>query len=195
MSNETPAGYLRSTVTYLEMTTPASTQVPVPPTNVYLTGVLTPSVPFYRSLYDGIGEPWLWIDRRRMSDPELASIIRDPLVEVHVLYADGAPAGYVELDRRSPPDIEIAYLGVMPGQIGKGLGTFLLTSALALAWGRDPRRVWVHTCDHDHPDAPRFYQKGGLVPYREEVDMVADPRLTGELPRDAAPHIPLATIP
>jgi hypothetical protein len=35
-----------------------------------------------------------------MSDEKLGSIIQDPKVEIYVLYVNGVPAGYSEIDRR-----------------------------------------------------------------------------------------------
>jgi hypothetical protein len=43
-------------------------------------------------------------------------------VEVHVLVADGVPAGLAELDRRIEGEIELAQFGLMPEFIGQGLG-------------------------------------------------------------------------
>ena len=50
----------------------------------------------------------------------------------------------------------------------------------------------LNTCTLDHPAALAFYQKRGFAITHSEVDIVDDPRLVGLLPRDAAPHVPLA---
>jgi hypothetical protein len=50
----------------------------------------------------------------------------------------------------------------------------------------------VDTCNLDHPKALAHYQRAGFSPYAQRVIHRPDPRLTGLLPRDAAPHIPLA---
>jgi hypothetical protein len=49
----------------------------------------------------------------------------------------------------------------------------------------------VHTCSFDHPSAPAFYIRSGFRPYALQVEVLPDPRLTGHLPRTAAPRIPL----
>ena len=46
----------------------------------------------------------------------------DPKVEIYVLYVNGEPAGYVELDRRPEPDIDFAYFGIFPQFVGRGFG-------------------------------------------------------------------------
>ena len=153
-------------VTYLEMTTPPATS-PRPPPRPGLEVRLArrPSVAFYRFLHAAVGEAWTWTVRRCLSDAELAGILEDPRVEVNVLWADGVPAGYAELDRRDPPDVELAYFGLMPELIGQGLGAYLLDWAIHHAWRPRPRRLWLHTCDLDHPRALDFYQKAGFRIY------------------------------
>ena len=64
-------------------------------------------MPYYRSLYNAVGKDFHWLSRRKMSDEALAAIIGDPLNELHVLHVDGTPAGFAELDRRQPNEIEL----------------------------------------------------------------------------------------
>ncbi len=186
-------GQLRSVVTYLEMTHGPDLPPARPPrTEGTIVPVAKPSVPFYRYLFAVIGEPWLWMERRKMSDAELTALIQDPGVDIQVLYVDGEPGGYFELDCRDPSDIELVYCGVVPWLIGQGWGRFILLSAIERAWSFHPRRMWLHTCDLDHSGAIAFYQRQGFVVYDEQVEIFDDPRLTGLLPRSAGPHIPIA---
>jgi len=67
----------------------------------------------------------------------------------------------------------------------------LLAHCLPLAWEHHPQRVWLHTCTSDHPSALAFYQKIGFVPYKRAIEVADDPRLNGEMPRTAAPHVPI----
>jgi GNAT superfamily N-acetyltransferase len=157
---------ITTVVTYLEMTAPpAAPPRPAPRPGLEIRLARRPSVAFYRFLYATVGEPWTWTVRRWLSDAELRAILDDPRVEVTVLWADGVPAGYVELDRREPPDVEIGYFGLMPEFIGQGLGAYLLDWAIRHAWRARPRRLWLHTCDLDHPRALAFYQKLGFRIY------------------------------
>ena len=70
--------------------------------------------------------------------------------------------------------LEITYFGLLPEFIGRGLGGALLTSAIEEAWacrrGVVPIRVWVHTCNRDHPQALANYQARGMVVYRVEKE-------------------------
>jgi hypothetical protein len=60
-------------------------------------------------------------------------------------------------------------------------------------WVHKPQRIWVHTCTSDHPAALGFYRKMGFVPYKRAIEIADDPRLTGELPRTAAGHVPVVS--
>ena len=153
-------------VTCLEMTAPPPcTARPAPRPDLEIRRARSPTVSFYRYLYAAVGEPWTWTVRRCLSDAELAAILGDPRVEVNVLWVGGVPAGYAELDRRAPPDIELAYFGLIPEFIGQGMGGYLLDWAIHHAWRMRPRRLWVHTCDLDHPAALGFYQRFGFRIY------------------------------
>ena len=178
-------GTLRFTVTYLEMTQrPAKRPHVATPhrTHAALLRARHPSVAFYRYLYEGVGEPWLWYERRAIDDAKLEEIISDEGVEIYVFYVDGVPGGYFELDRREPPDIELAFFGLMPEFTGQGLGPYLLNAAVDLAWSYEPDRFWVHTCTLDHPKALSLYQRFGFKPYKQEQHEIPDPRLTGLFP-------------
>jgi GNAT superfamily N-acetyltransferase len=172
-----PAGYLEVTIVYLEMwARPAPWQRPPPRADVQVMHAERPSVSFYRYLYDHVGGPWLWYERRLMSDDRLRAIVQDPAVHVHVLQVAGVPAGYAELDCRTAGEIELAYFGLLPEFIGQGLGAYFLAWAVNRAWDLSPRRVWVHTCSLDHRRALDCYRDAGFSEYARETVRIADPR-------------------
>jgi GNAT superfamily N-acetyltransferase len=166
-------------VSHLQMfALPAHAPVPAPRADLTLVRACRPTPAFYRFLYNGVGAAWLWTDRRHLDDAALRSIIDDDRVEVWVLYVAGVPAGYIELDRRLPPAIELAYFGLLPEFIGQRLGPWLLDQAIRLAWSYAPARFWVHTQTLDHPRALGLYQQLGFVKYHEEtleIDLQLDP--------------------
>ncbi len=168
---------LEVTVTYLEMTKhPKLPPPPAPAISYRVERVDKPSVQFYRYLYNVVGEPWLWHERRKVGDAALAEILDDPALSLLVAYAEGEPAGYAELTGASRPDIELAYFGIVPKFIGKGLGPTLLHTAVEAAWQRAPRRLWVHTCSLDHPKALGCYERAGFKIYDRVVRRIRDPR-------------------
>jgi ribosomal protein S18 acetylase RimI-like enzyme len=177
-------GTLDVTITYLEMAERPKIALPHPPAGMRLAlmRAQTPPVHFYRYLYNTVGNDWLWIDRRKLRDTELAAIIHDEKVEIYVAYADGVPAGFVELDRRKPDTVDLAYFGLMPDFIGRRLGPYLLAWAVETAWRSQPQKVTVNTCTLDHPKALAIYQKVGFQPVGQEKKVIDDPRLTGLIP-------------
>lgn len=177
-------GKLENTITYLEMTERPLQPIPKlsGERSVALLGCKLPPLSFYRFLYNSVGEPWFWWERRTMEDETLQAIIHDPKVEIYVLYVEGAPAGYAELDRRIGGEIELAYFGLMPDFIGQGLGPYLLASAIDIAWSYGPRRIHLHTNTLDHPKALGVYQRCGFKPYKQETLLIDDPRLSGAFP-------------
>jgi GNAT superfamily N-acetyltransferase len=155
---------------YLEMLAPPQYSVPSPQAGLLFLHAQRPTVAYYRFFYDAVGEDWHWrSSRKKMSDAEIASILNDPKVEMHVMYCDGVPAGFAELDRRQEGEIEIVQFGLLPDFIGKGLGKYFLHWTLDKAWTYQPRRVWLHTCTLDHPAALPNYLKAGFITYKEEV--------------------------
>jgi len=184
-----PDGKLEMVITYLEMRErPTRPTTPHRAEKLALMRAEQPTLSFYRYLYDTVGEPWMWYERRRMSDDTLRAIIHDRAVRVFVLYVAGVPAGFVELDAREEGEVELAYFGLVPEFMGRGLGPYLLDWAVDEAWSYGPERVWVHTCNFDHPKAIAVYQRAGFVAYRQETKLVDDPRLDGTLPPSAGPR-------
>ena len=169
---------LKVTVTYLNLSTlvePAPV-IPSQISNLTLLRAKNPTVSFYRYLYCEVGEPWLWYERRGISNTDLHKIITNDAVAIHVLYIQGTPTGYVELDSRVPGEVEIAYFGLLPEYIGCKLGPWFLYWAVREAQSRSPDRIWVNTCTLDHPAALAVYQRTGFVIYERQTLIIRDPR-------------------
>lgn len=165
---------------------------PLPPSPLRLVRWEKPDADKYRVLFRRIGEPWLWFSRLVMAESDLLTIIHDDAVEIYaVLDPKGIEIGMIELDFRHPPHCELAYFGLVPELAGQKHGRWMMAHANMLAWRKGVTRFWVHTCTLDHHSALGFYRESGFVPYRRQVEIFDDPRLTGLLPRDAAPQIPL----
>jgi len=157
------------TVTFLEMTKkPSVFPPPTPKRKVALLRAENPPPHFYRYLYNTVGGPYLWVDRRDIDDAALAAIVHDADVELYVLYVDGCPAGMAELDFRKKSIGQISYFGLMPDFIGKRLGYFFLYHTVSNAWIRPIESLKVNTCTLDHPRALPLYQRMGFVPYSRE---------------------------
>lgn len=122
-----------------------------------------------RNFYCAVGAPWAWNDKRYWSDEQWQTYAKAPELRTFIAYLQDEPVGYFELHQTNEVEIEIAYFGLLPAFVGRGLGGELLTKTLETAWQQNPSRVWVHTCDLDHPAALSNYQARGMVVYKVEV--------------------------
>ena len=177
---------LDDTITYLEMLArPAGRRIPAPHDKLALMQAENCTVSFYRYIYDAVGTPWLWFERRLYGDAELAALIAKPTIEIFVLYVRGVPAGFFELDTAAPRETKLLYFGLIPDFIGRRLGPFMLQAAIDRAWSARPiGRFWLHTSTFDHPKALGVYQRAGFVVYARRPVSFEDPRRLGVLPRD-----------
>lgn len=137
----------------------------------------------------------MWVSRLVMPDETLVAILNDPQVEVYALTDGRERLGLLELDFRKDDECELAFFGLVPEAIGAGAGRLLMNVAIERAWSRPIRRFWVHTCHFDSPTALPFYQRSGFRPFAFMVEVCDDPRLAGEMRRDAAGHVPLIELP
>ncbi|KQO76810.1 3-mercaptopyruvate sulfurtransferase [Rhizobium sp. Leaf262] len=158
-------GPIKAHVTQLEMTSAPKVSLPVP-VNIQTAIMRTTDIPlhFYRYLYWRVGKRWHWQKRMRMSDAELSATLRDPANSVTVLYLNGAPAGFFELNRIDADVTELSYFGLMEEAIGAGVGKWFLLQALYAAWQDNPKKITVSTNTLDHPRALQLYQMMGFSP-------------------------------
>ena len=153
-------------VTFLRMERgPDTPPIPLPDGTTVAT-LAAPTVAFYRYLYATVGGPYCWWLRRIAPDAEIAALLASPAISIHVLYRDGEPAGFFELDARSGHDVNLAYFGLMPHMIGRGAGEAFLRAAIDAAWMLSPSQLRVNTCTADHPRALPAYLRAGFKPLR-----------------------------
>jgi GNAT superfamily N-acetyltransferase len=123
-----------------------------------------PTVSFYRYLLETAGRGRMWTERRALGDPELEALLADEGIEVTVLSIGGVPAGFFELDARTPGAVILAGIGLIPEFTGRGLGRYLLAAAVDGAWTHDPEVVRTETTDLDDPRALLLLQWAGFRP-------------------------------
>ena len=161
-----PLKTLEVTITYLEqLSRPSVPPPPAPLGKVALLKCERPPIAFYRHLFDAVGSPHHWVSRRYLSDEALAAKIYADTAEIYVLYKDGWPAGWAELDLSEKHIIAIKFFGLVPEAQGARLGRWFFYELLSMIWARSPVRVQIETCSADHPAALRLYQRMGFSPY------------------------------
>jgi len=116
--------------------------------------------------YNEVGKFWKWNSRIKWSDEDWIKWVQRDELETWILLFKGTLAGYYELNTFDN-DVEIAYFGLLSQFIGLGLGGGLLSVAIENAWKKEKDRIWVHTCNLDHPNALRNYQDRGFKIYKE----------------------------
>ncbi|HET9384391.1 MAG TPA: GNAT family N-acetyltransferase [Gemmatimonadales bacterium] len=134
-----------------------------------------PRPELYRMCYQIVGEAFHWRDRWGWTDAQIAEHLADPAIHLFVATRQNGKqkahlAGWYELRRVIEDDsVEIAYFGIVAAEFGRGFGKHLLSSAVRDAWALAPKRVWLHTCTLDHPNALPNYLARGFTPYRTET--------------------------
>lgn len=186
-----PPGKLANVVTCLEMFEPPERREGNASCAFVLDRIGAAQVDRYRTLFRRIGTPYLWFSRLALDDAALRAALADPRVEAYALRSHESDEGMLEIDFRADAEAEIVFFGVSERLVGTGAGRWLMNRALDLAWAHPIRRLWLHTCSFDHPSAVPFYMRSGFRPFKRQIEYYDDPRLTGLLPRDAAPNIPL----
>jgi len=163
------AKVVETTVTYLAMNARPA-HLPPMPTSPRLALMKAEKIPlhFYRYLYRAVGGSWLWVERLELSDEALTERVQRDGIEIFVLYANGAPAGYYELDFADAKSVRLVYFGLVPEWTGVRIGPWLLGTAIGEGFSRGAEEILVNTCTLDHPAALPLYQRLGFQPIRRE---------------------------
>jgi len=167
--SETPEE--RVMVSYLELTT-----APMPPLAIargerIARETLTRAA--YLALYRRVGGPLRWDTRLKLADAELDRLLSSTRLCLYVLRdSSGEAAGFCEFDREASPDVELKHFGLVPGAQGRGLGPWLLSTALCGEWEAGARRIWLHTDTWDHPAAVPVYLRAGFRVYDVRYEAV-----------------------
>jgi ribosomal protein S18 acetylase RimI-like enzyme len=132
------------------------------------------SVDDYLDLYGRIGRPVRWDQRFKMPRSELTSLLQSERSQLYLLVDDhGRAIGFCEFER-SLPDIELRNFGLVPSAQGRGLGSWLLRTALHEEWKLQPARIRLHTDNWDHPAAVHLYESAGFQVHRVREEPAAD---------------------
>ncbi len=139
---------------------------------VAVEAIASPTAVFYRELYDRVGRPWLWYERRLLSDGALETLLRRPDHELHVARHDGDLVGYFELGGE-----ELVFFGLTLAYTGRRIGQWLLDCAIERAFARGIARLVLNTNTLDHPKALATYRKAGFRAASQETRTLRDPRV------------------
>lgn len=142
------------------------------PTGYFIEKVTGIPISFYKYLYYQVGKSSCWWMRHVVTDADLQALLSDPLVDIYVLKdSENVISGFFELDHRFCLDVNLAYFGLFPHAIGKGLGASFLSQAIQAAWQKNIRCLRVNTSELDHSRALDLYIKAGFEPFKTEFQV------------------------
>lgn len=159
-------------VTFLEMDRRPSYPRPHLPAGPAAALIAAESPPawYFLGLYDAVGADYEWTDQHERPLDEVEAFLAERSVTLYTLMRGGWPHGFFILDGHEPGRCDLAYFGLVPQAVGRGLGTFLAQTAVHMAWDRPGvTLVTVNTNSLDHPRALPLYQRAGFEPVRRET--------------------------
>ena len=128
---------------------------------------------FNRDLYLQVGDQWDWVDKRSWADDQWKEYATAPscghLPHTVMTFSLAITNSFRtrKVESRSLT-LDCCLNGSAEGWVAR-----LLTSAIEEAWSMEPKpsRVWVHTCNRDHPQALANYQARGMIVYKVEEEL------------------------
>lgn len=166
----------------------------------------------YLRVFRSIGDPWLWYSRLQGSEDKIQQELGNSAVTIFFGFVEGEEepiallqvevsqekeadsAGFVKeaTANDTSQSMEICFLGLKREYEGKRIGPAIMRFALEFFLNESGvDRLHLNTCTQDSPRALPFYRKMGFDVERQCVEIVPDPRATGLIDREYAPHIPL----
>tara|TARA_B100000282_G_C31564935_1_gene413870 strand:+ start:54 stop:560 length:507 start_codon:yes stop_codon:yes gene_type:complete len=143
--------------------------------NKFLIKKIKPDFQLNKFFYKQVGKKHRWIDRLSWSDEKWINFISNKNLETYVISESDDLIGFFELLYN--PDLketEISYFGLLEEYIGKGIGGYALSEAIKKSFEKNIKRVWLHTCTLDHPNALKNYIARGMKVFRKENINILD---------------------
>ncbi len=143
--------------------------------NNFLIKKIKPDFQLNKFFYKQVGKKHRWIDRLSWTDEKWINFISNKNLETYVISESDDLIGFFELLYN--PDLnetEISYFGLLEEYIGKGIGGYALSEAIKKSFEKNIKRVWLHTCTLDHPNALKNYIARGMRVFRKENINILD---------------------
>ncbi len=143
--------------------------------NKFLIKKIKPDFQLNKFFYKQVGKKHRWIDRLSWTDEKWINFISNKNLETYVISESDDLIGFFELLYN--PDLnetEISYFGLLEEYIGKGIGGYALSEAIKKSFEKNIKRVWLHTCTLDHPNALKNYIARGMRVFRKENINILD---------------------
>ena len=143
--------------------------------NKYLVKKIKPDFQLNKFFYKQVGKNHRWIDRLSWSDKKWINYISNRNLETYIISEFDELVGFFELLYNPElEETEISYFGLLEEYIGKGIGGYALSVAIKKSFQKNIRRVWLHTCTLDHPNALKNYIARGMTVFKKENINILD---------------------
>ncbi len=143
--------------------------------NKYLVKKIKPDFQLNKFFYKQVGKNHRWIDRLSWSDEKWINYISNRNLETYIISEFDELVGFFELLYNPElEETEISYFGLLEEYIGKGIGGYALSVAIKKSFQKNIRRVWLHTCTLDHPNALKNYIARGMTVFKKENINILD---------------------
>jgi len=143
--------------------------------NKYLVKKIKPDFQLNKFFYKQVGKKHRWIDRLSWSDEKWINYISNKNLETYIVCESEELVGFFELlNNPELQETEISYFGLLEEYIGKGIGGYALSVAIRKSFEKNIRRVWLHTCTLDHPNALKNYIARGMTVFKKENINILD---------------------
>ena len=141
----------------------------------YLVKKIKPDFQLNKFFYKQVGKKHRWIDRLSWSDKKWINYISNKNLETYIISESKELAGFFELLYNPElKETEISYFGLLEEYIGKGIGGYALSVAIKKSFEKNIKRVWLHTCTLDHPNALKNYIARGMTVFKKENINILD---------------------
>ena len=141
----------------------------------YIVKKIRPDFQLNKFFYKQVGKKHRWIDRLSWSDKKWINYISNKNLETYIICESEELVGFFELlNNPELQETEISYFGLLEEYIGKGIGGYALSVAIRKSFEKNIRRVWLHTCTLDHPNALKNYIARGMTIFKKENINILD---------------------
>ena len=141
----------------------------------YLIKKIKPDFQLNKFFYKQVGKKHRWIDRLSWPDEKWINYISNKNLETYIICESEELVGFFELLHNPElQETEISYFGLLEEYIGKGIGGYALSEAIRKSFEKKIRRVWLHTCTLDHPNALKNYIARGMTVFKKEKINILD---------------------
>ena len=141
----------------------------------FLIKKIKPDFQLNKFFYKQVGKKHRWIDRLSWSDEKWINYISNKNLETYIICESNELVGFFELLYNPElQETEISYFGLLEEYIGKGIGGYALSEAIRKSFEKNIRRVWLHTCTLDHPNALKNYIARGMTVFKKEKINILD---------------------